>query len=105
MVRRLQGQTGEHLIIALAHVAIDAQEALEQIARALRINLADYFLQEGIVNHQIARMEFLGKDFVPETGGSLRARGITDENFGIHTLPQVPRGSEYGETLARRPAL
>ena len=52
-------QVGKCLIVLPAHLAVDFQEAREQVARALRIDLVHDSIEKRVVDLQIARAEFL----------------------------------------------
>src|SRR5215813_13301206 len=99
MVGRLQAQICQGLVVLAAQLAIDLQEASNQVTLPAWVDLPDHFFQERVVDLQIARAEFFRKDFVPEMACRLLAR-IAREKDRDRVRREVPGEGEKRNTLA-----
>ena len=82
VVGGLQAEIGQRLVVLAAQLAVDLQEARQQVARAAGIDLVHHLLEERVVDVQIARAKFLGKDFEPESRGLDSAPGFRAKKIG-----------------------
>ncbi len=101
VIGSLQAQVGQSLIILAAQLAVDLQKARQQVARSSGVDLIDYLLQEDVIDLQVPRTKFLGKNFEPEAGLALGA-GISREENRYRVSRQIPRKSEQREPLLLR---
>src|SRR3954468_6617019 len=101
MIGGLEAQIGQRLVVSLPQLAVDLEEALQQIALSPRLDLVDYFFKELIVDIEVARAELLREDFEQEARRALRAGILREEDrHGIGR--QIPRIREEREALRLR---
>ena len=102
----LEAQVRQLLVVLAAHLAVDLEEAREQVLPgsqlAGRVHRVDQLLHQLVVQVEIAHAEFLGEELEPEVGRGLRCRrGCAQRPRASHPAAG-PRGRRTWRTAGWR---
>jgi len=99
----LKTQISQRLVVRFTHLAVDIDEARDQIAvdLVIGIDLVDNAIQTHVLETNGAGVELLRENLVPEIGPGLRAGRIggVDPHWSFRT--ELPGEREQAEVLAR----
>ena len=89
-------------LLLRAHLAVDLQEAREQIAGAAGIDLVDHLFQKRVVSSSSRVRNFFGKTLNQNAPWLRSRRDFARKPSGIDSPRQVPGIGEQREALVRR---
>src|SRR5262249_21605587 len=97
----LKAQIGQRLVILATHLAVDFQEPREQITGSGWIDLRNHFLEERIVDGQVAGPKFLRKHLEPKSRRDLGASRVFREYDRSRVARKIPRKREQRNSFIR----